>query len=90
MTVFLEMVVESILPNQIKWSWYHFFQKTVFCLMKSKYAIFSNTKVTNIERSSFLEHPIYEKEMKHWEASSVLILICKDSNTSFAYPAYWS
>ena len=28
MTVFQEMVVESILPNQIKWSWYHSLQKT--------------------------------------------------------------
>ena len=30
------MVVESILPNQIKWSWYHSFQKTMFDLMKYK------------------------------------------------------
>ena len=33
MTVFQEMVVESILPNQIKCSWYHSFQKTMFYLM---------------------------------------------------------
>ena len=60
MTVFQEMVVESILPNQIKWSWYHIFQKTMFYLMKSKYAIFSNIKVTKIERYSFFfGHPVY-------------------------------
>ena len=27
--------------------------------MKSKYAIFSNIKVTKIERSAFLGHPVY-------------------------------
>ena len=54
MTMFQEMVVESILLNQIKWSWYHSFQKTMFYLMKSKYAIFSNIKVMNIERSASL------------------------------------
>ena len=47
------MAVESILLNQITWSWYHSFQKTIFYLMKSKYAIFSNIKVTKIERSAF-------------------------------------
>ena len=49
-TVFQEMVVESILPNQIKWSWYHSSQKIMLNLMKSKYAIISNIKVTKIER----------------------------------------
>ena len=53
MTVFQEIVVESILPNQIIWSWYHSFQKTMFYLTKSKYAIFANFKVTKIERSAF-------------------------------------
>ena len=53
MTVFHEMVVELILLNQIKWSWYHPFQKTMFYLMKSKYAIFSSIKVMKIERSAF-------------------------------------
>ena len=53
MTVFQEIVVESILPNQIRCSWYHSFQKTMFFLMKSKYAIFSNIKVKKTERSSF-------------------------------------
>ena len=58
MTVFQEMVVESILPNQIKRSWYHSFQKTLFYLMKSKYAIiFSNFKVTKIKRSAFFGTP---------------------------------
>ena len=57
MTVFQEMVVESILPNQIKWSWYHSFQKTMFYLMKSKYAIFSNIKVTKFKRSAFFGTP---------------------------------
>ena len=33
---------------------YHSFQKTMLYLMKSKYAIFSNIKVTKIERSFFL------------------------------------
>ena len=57
MTVFQEMVVESILPNQIKWSWHHSFQKTMFHLMKSKYAIFSNIKVLKIEHSAFSGTP---------------------------------
>ena len=48
---------KSILPKQIKWSWYHYIQKTMFYLMKSKYAIFSNIKVTKIERSAFLGTP---------------------------------
>ena len=34
--------IELILPNQIKWSWYHSFQKTMFYLMISKYVRFSN------------------------------------------------
>ena len=55
--MFQEMVVESILPNQIKWSCYHSFQKTVFYLMKSKYALFSNIKVMKIERFAFLGTP---------------------------------
>ena len=55
--LFQEMVVESILPNQMKWSWYHSFQKTMFYLMKSKYAIYFNIKVTKIERSAFLGTP---------------------------------
>ena len=58
------MFVESILPNQINWSWYHSFQKTMFYLMKSKYAlhVFSNIKVTNMERSTFWGTPgIYER-----------------------------
>ena len=38
--LFQEMVVESRLPIQIKWSWYHSFQKTMCYLMKWKYAIF--------------------------------------------------
>ena len=33
MTVFQEMVVESILQNQIKWSWYRSSQKTMFYLI---------------------------------------------------------
>ena len=52
MIVFQEMVVDSILPNQIKLSWYYSVQKTLFYLMKSKYAIFLNIKVTKIERSA--------------------------------------
>ena len=51
------MVVESILLNQIKRSWYHSFQKTMFYLMKSKYAIFLNIKLTKIERSAFFGTP---------------------------------
>ena len=31
----------------------------MFYLMKSKYAIFLNIKVTKIERSALLGHPIY-------------------------------
>ena len=57
-----QKLLESILPNQIKWSWYHSFQKTVFYLMiiLSKYAIFSNNNVTKIERSVFGGHPVYK------------------------------
>ena len=53
MTMFWRMTIESKLLKQFQWSWYHSFQKTVFYLMKSKYAIFSNIKVTTIERSAF-------------------------------------
>ena len=49
--------VGSKLLDQFQWSWYHSFQKTMFYLMKSKYAIFSNIKVTKIERSTFLGTP---------------------------------
>ena len=59
------MVVESILPNQIKWSWYHSLQKTMLYLMKSKYAIFSNIKVMKIEHSAFLGHPVYNTVYWH-------------------------
>ena len=52
-TMFWEMSIESKLLNKFQWSWYHSFQKTMFYLMKSKYAIFSNIKVTKIERSAF-------------------------------------
>ena len=55
--VFQKMVVESILPNWIKWSWYHSFQKTLFYLMISKYFIFLNINVTKIECSAFLGTP---------------------------------
>ena len=54
MTVFWEMTIESKLLNQFRWSWYHSFQKTMFYLMKLKYGIFSNSKVTKIERSALL------------------------------------
>ena len=60
MTVFQKMVVESILPNQIKWYWYHSFQKTMFYLIKSKYAIFLNINVTKIKQSSLLGTPSIE------------------------------
>ena len=53
MTEFHEMAVELILPNRIKWSWHHSFQKTMFYLMKSNYDILSNIKVTKIKRSVF-------------------------------------
>ena len=53
MSMFWEMTIESKLLNQFQWSWYHSFQKTIFYLMKSKYAICLNIKVTKIERSSF-------------------------------------
>ena len=39
------------LLNQFQWSWYHSFQKTMFYLMKYKYAIFSNFKV-HVTKSS--------------------------------------
>ena len=51
------MVIESILPNQIKWSWYHSFQKTKFYLMISNNAIFPNFKVTKIEHSACFGTP---------------------------------
>ena len=47
------MVVESILLNQIKWSWQCSFHKTMFYLMKSKYAVYFNIKETKIERYAF-------------------------------------
>ena len=47
-TMFWEVTIESKL-NQFQWSWYHSFQN----LKESKYAIFSNSKVTEIERSAF-------------------------------------
>ena len=61
MTMFWEITIESKLLNQFQWSWYHSFQKTMFYLMKSKYAIFLNIKGTKIERSNFcfLGHPVY-------------------------------
>ena len=48
--------IKSIL-NQFQWCWYYSLQKTMFYLMKSKYAIFSNIKVTKIERSAFFGTP---------------------------------
>ena len=67
MTMFWEMTIELKLLNQFQWSWYHSFQKTMFYLMKSKYAIFSNIRVMKIERSAFWGHPIYWqiKEKEH-------------------------
>ena len=50
----LRMTIESKLLKQFQWSWYHSFQNTMFYLMKSKYGIFLNIKVTKIERSAFL------------------------------------
>ena len=59
MTVFQEMVVESILTNQIKWSWYHSFQKTMLYLMKSKYAIhFPISKWQNSSVPLLLGHQV--------------------------------
>ena len=55
---FWGMTIESKLPNQFQWSWHHFCQKTMLYLMKSTNAIFSNIKVTKIERSAFLGHPV--------------------------------
>ena len=40
MTMFWEMTIESKLLNQFQWSWHHSFQKTMFYLIKSKYAIY--------------------------------------------------
>ena len=57
MTMFWEMTIESKLLNQFQWSWYHSFQKTMFYLMKSKYAIFSNIQVKKIERFKFFGTP---------------------------------
>ena len=58
MTTFWEMTIESKLLNQFQWSWYHSFEKTMFYSMTSKYAIFPNIKVTNIESSAFWGTPI--------------------------------
>ena len=70
MNLFPELVVESILPSQIKWFWHHSFQKTMFYLVKLKYAIFLNFKVTKIERSPFLGHPVYHKDdSKYFDTS---------------------
>ena len=54
--LFQEMVVESILLNQIKWSWYHSFRIQCFIWWNQCY-IFSNIKVTRIKRSAFFGTP---------------------------------
>ena len=60
MTVFQEMVVESlILPNQYHMILVSFFSEGNVLSDESKCAIFSNFKVTKIERSAFLGHPVY-------------------------------
>ena len=65
MTVFWEITIQLKLLSQFQWSWYYSFQKTMFYLMKSKYAIFLNIKVTKIERSAFFWTPdIYKTETK--------------------------
>ena len=55
-----EMTIESKLLNQFSMILVSFFSEDIkcFCLMKSKYATFFNIKVTKIERSAFLGHPI--------------------------------
>ena len=75
MTMFWEITVESKLLNQSQWSWYHSFQKAMFYLMKSKFAIFFNIKVTKIERSTFWGTPgIFLKNQDthmDWELAGV-------------------
>ena len=67
MTMFWETTIESKLLNQFQWSWYHSFQKTMFHLMNSKYAIFLNyIRVTKIQRSAFLWHPVYFNVWKRY------------------------
>ena len=62
MTMFWEITIESKLLNQNQWSWYHSFQKTMFYLMKSIYAIFSNINESNKFRAfHFFWHTRYNK-----------------------------
>ena len=53
----MTIIIESKLLNQSHCLLYHSFQKTMFYLMKLKYVIFSNIKVTKIERSAFIGTP---------------------------------
>ena len=57
LTVYWEISIKSKLLNQFQWSWYHSFQKTMFYLMKLKYARFSNIKLTKIELSASFGTP---------------------------------
>ena len=57
----------------MKWFWYQSIQKTMFYLMKSNYAIFSNIKVTKIERSAFLGRPVYFSSAEKASIYSFLI-----------------
>ena len=58
MTVFQKMVVESILPEPNQMILVSFFSEdNGLSLMISQYAIFSNIRVTKIERSAFWGTP---------------------------------
>ena len=72
LTVFWEITIKSKLLNQFQWSWYHSFQKTMFYLMKLKHAIFSNIKVTKIERSASFGTPsIMRRGYISWQLRGV-------------------
>ena len=76
--MFQEIVVESKLPNQIRWSWFHSFQKKMFYPIKSKHAIFLNCKILKIRRSAFFlsvdTKLIYLRYLIWWSANEYRIV----------------
>ena len=80
------MFVQSILPNQVihVWSWYHSFQKTMFYLLKSKYAIFFNFKVTKIKHSAFFGSPGI-----HLPSTYCCLILPEHSSCPCASSSWW-
>ena len=49
----------------------------MFYLMKSKYALFPNIKVTKIELSAFLGHPVYRRDLRSQGGYTILLSVSK-------------